>query len=226
MHFRWHFRYACQVLFYTSYQSIVTSVSCIMSIILKLLQTSRWKSPSSGLLLLPLFGLHLTHCLEQNMTWRNSQKFVFMSAYTGTSLTAAVILNVALLKSVRQKTRNLSIQQSFDSKFSKTIADCGYYGCLSYTINDRFKYCCIRIYQFPEKTNIKNREIDLLFTAIPCQVNAVLNSVIYLTRCSRMKSYYYRLFNVRADMRHLKDTVASLLNLAWDSNEEQHIDSI
>ena len=135
-------------------------------------------------------------------------------------------MNIALLKSVRQKTRNLSIQQSFDSKFSKTIADCGYYGCLSYTINDRFKYCCIRIYQFPEKTNIKNREIDLLFTAIPCQVNAILNSVVYLTRCSRMKSYYYKLFNVRAYKRNLKDTVASVLNMVLDSNKKQHIGSI
>ena len=32
-------------------------------------------------------------------------------------------------------------------------------------------------------------------TTISCQVNAVLNSVIYFSRSSRMKRYYYKLFN-------------------------------
>ena len=54
----------------------------------------------------------------------------------------------------------------------------------------------------------------------------MLNSVVYLTRRSRMKSYYYKLFNVGAYKRNLKDTVASVLNMVLDSNKKQHIGSI
>ena len=47
---------------------------------------------------------------------------IAMSAYTGKALTVECCLNVALLKTVRQKTKNLSIQKSFHSKFLETIA--------------------------------------------------------------------------------------------------------
>ena len=152
---------------------------------------------------------------------------IAMSAYTGTALTAAVILNAALLKSVKQKTKNSSIQQSFDSKLSKTIAlivgiMVACYTPLMIALN-------IAAYAFinsPDKIHIKNREIDLLFTVLPCQVNAILNSVIYLTRCGRMKRYYYRLFNSGTDKRHLKEAVGAVVNLALDSKEQQHIDFI
>ena len=78
----------------------------------------------------------------------------------------------------------------------------------------------------PEKIHIKNTEIDLLFTVLLCQVNAILNSVIYLTRCNRMKRYYHKLFNGGAAEKNLERAVASVVNLALNSNKQQHIDSI
>ena len=147
---------------------------------------------------------------------------------TRTAIVAAVILNIALLKSARQKTKNSSIKQSFDSKLLKTIVlivgiMVACYTQLMMTLN-------IAEYAFinsPGEIYIKkNREIKLLFKVLPCKVNAILNSVIYLTRCGRMKRYYYRLFNSGVDKRHLKEAVASVANLALDSNEQQHIHSI
>ena len=45
-----------------------------------------------------------------------------------------------------------------------------------------------------DKNFIRKRASDLLFIAILCQTNAVLNSVIYLSRSSRIKRYYYKLY--------------------------------
>ena len=43
--------------------------------------------------------------------------------------------------------------------------------------------------------SITQKGANFQWTTIPCQVYAVLNSVIYLNRSSRVKWYYYKLFN-------------------------------
>ena len=48
--------------------------------------------------------------------------YIALSAYSGTILALAIVLNVSLLRNVKQKTQNSSIQQTLDSSLAKTIA--------------------------------------------------------------------------------------------------------
>ena len=47
---------------------------------------------------------------------------IAMSAYTGIALTTSVGFNIALLKTVKQKTRNSPIPQALDLSLTKTIS--------------------------------------------------------------------------------------------------------
>ena len=52
-----------------------------------------------------------------------------------------------------------------------------------------------------EKKSIQRKGANVLRTMISPQINAVLNSVIYVARNSRMKRYYYRLLNCETEKR-------------------------
>ena len=55
-----------------------------------------------------------------------------------------------------------------------------------------------------DKQSILQKANDFLWALIPIQINAVLNSIIYFTRNSRMRNYYYKLFTGANEERHLK----------------------
>ena len=129
-----------------------------------------------------------------------------MSAYTGLMLAIGVVFNVALLKYVKQKTKNSAVQQALDSSLTKTVTlllaslvsaylplmitlaiiSCG----LIYSVGQTFMRASYRA---------------LFLTLILPQVNAILNSVIYFARNSRIKLYYYNLFNRGNERRHLTE---------------------
>ena len=62
-------------------------------------------------------------------------------------------------------------------------------------------------------------------TTMSCQVNAVLNSVIYFSRSSRMKRYYYKLFNCETVVKCFKRATCPELNVTI-SNEQRQIHSV
>ena len=45
---------------------------------------------------------------------------------------------------------------------------------------------------------------DFMWALMPCQINAILNSVIYFTKNSRMRRYYKNLFTCRNEKKTLK----------------------
>ena len=72
-----------------------------------------------------------------------------------------------------------------------------------------------------DKSFTRKRASDLLFTAIPCQLNAVLNSVICLSRSSHMKRYYYRLFNCHAFEKIFTRKVSPVPNVTLNVNKQK-----
>ena len=74
---------------------------------------------------------------------------------------------------------------------------------------------------FKDKSFTQKRGSDLLFTAIPCQTNSVLNSVIFLSRSSRMKRYYYKLFNCHAFEKIFTRKVSPVPNVTFNVNKQK-----
>ena len=99
------------------------------------------------------------------------------------------------IKKIKQKTQNSSKQEFIDSSLTKTIVTIIFSLIAAYLpLMINLNIAAYGFISFTDKSFIRKRASDLLFTAIPCQTNTVLNSVIYLSRSSRMKRYYYKLF--------------------------------
>ena len=86
----------------------------------------------------------------------------------------------------------------------------------------------IIVYEFinsTDKSFIQEKE-NVRLTMIPCQVNAILNSVIYFTRSSRMKRYYYKLFNCKTVGKCFKRAVSPVSNITQNPYELRQIQSV
>ena len=55
-----------------------------------------------------------------------------------------------------------------------------------------------------DKQFILQKANYFLWALIPIQMNAVLNSIIYVTRNSHMRNYYYKLFTCANEERNLE----------------------
>ena len=134
--------------------------------------------------------------------------YIALTVYIGILIAIGVVFNVALLKNVRQRTKHSSAQ-AFKSRLTKTIAIIAAILVISYLP---------LMITFATLALIEDRELKktiqgvFAWTLIPPQTNAVLNSVIYLTRNSRMRRYYYKLLNCESMKTHFQRTVSPVLN--------------
>ena len=115
--------------------------------------------------------------------------YIALCGYFAVSTVLGIAFNVALLRYVQRQRKNLSRHQVVDSHLTKTIVMIillmiTVYLPLLITLG-------IAAYGFVSSTekNFTRKRLNVHLATIPCQVNAILNSVIYLTRCSRMKRY-------------------------------------
>ena len=130
---------------------------------------------------------------------------IAMSAYAGASLATGVAFNIALLKKVKQKTKNSSITQVLDSSLTKTISIIMGIKVAAYLpFIIALNIAAYAFYNETDKHFILEAIRDLFLTLLPIQINAVLNSIVFFTRNSRIRRYYYKLFN----HRKLKSTVS------------------
>ena len=188
------------------YKRIVTNKSLIFTISLGILTSLIWAT---------LDALFRT----PDRTKELAITYIALSGYAGTVLGFTCILNVALLRNVQQKTRNSSIHQKLDSRLTKTIALILALMLLTYfpaiaTIN-------VAAYAFissTDKQSILQKANDFLWALIPIQINAVLNSIIYFTRNSRIRNCYYKLFTGANEERHLTSAVLLDQKNTLDSN--------
>ena len=174
------------------YKRIVTNKSLTVPITLVVLTSLTWA------ILDALFR-------AADSTKKLAITYIALSSYAGTVLGITGILNVVLLRNVKQKTRNSFIHQKLDSSLTKTITLILVLMVVTYfpaitTMN-------VAAYAFissSDKLFILQKGNDLLWALIPIQINAVLNSIIYFTRNSSMRNYYYKLFTDANEERHLK----------------------
>ena len=194
------------------YKRIVTNKSLTVAITLVVLTSLTWA------ILDALFR-------AADSTKKLAITYIALSSYAGTVLGITGILNVVLLRNVKQKTRNSFIHQKLDSSLTKTITLILVLMVVTYfpaitTMN-------VAAYAFISSTDkqfILQKANDFLLAQIPIQINVVLNSIIYFSRNSRMRNYYYRLFIAANEERHLKSAESSDQR-TLDSNIWEHLQS-
>ena len=143
--------------------------------------------------------------------------YIALSAYTGSMLAISTILKLALLKYVKITRKNSSIKQAQDARLTKTIAII--LAIVVVTYLPLIIALSIAAYSFINHTNTKFIQKignDFLWVLILCQSNAILNSVVYLVRNSRMRRYYYKLFQVNK-RREVRKCQPVVLNVRTDS---------
>ena len=145
--------------------------------------------------------LDAQHKTETQVT-KAAHFYIALSAYTGTTLVTGIVFNVALLRNVKQKTQHSSLQQALDARFTNTIAIIVFVMVAAYLpLLIAFSFAGYALNHPTEKKSIQRKGANVLRTMISPQINAVLNSVIYVARNSRMKRYYYRLLNCETEKR-------------------------
>ena len=157
-------------------------------------------------------GTFESFCKSRANFKRLANSYLVFSVYTASSLVVAVAFNLALLRNVKKQRKNLSRHEKVDSRLTKAIVMIillmvAVYLPLMITLN-------IVVHEFIsciDKKSIRKRSYNLLLTSIPCQVNAVLNSVIYFSRCRHLKEYYYKLLNSKAVRNFFKRTKSSVV---------------
>ena len=128
--------------------------------------------------------------------------YIALSAYTGTILATGVVFNVVLLRNVKKKTQHSSLQQALDARFTNTIAIIVFVMVTAYLpLLIAFSYAAYALNYPTDKKSIRKKGTQVLWTMISPQINAVLNSVIYVARNSRMKRYYYKLLKCETEKR-------------------------
>ena len=130
---------------------------------------------------------------------------IAMSAYTAISLATAVALNIVLLKEVKERANGLSIPQVLNSSLTKTISIITGIMVAAYLpFMVALNIAAYVFYNETDKHFILKTIIGLFLTLLPIQINAVLNSIIFFTRHSRMRRYYYK----KVSCRKMKSTVS------------------
>ena len=123
---------------------------------------------------------------------------IAISAYAGVSLATGVAFNRALLKKVKEKTNNSSIPQVLDSSLPKTISIIMGIKVAAYLpFMIALNIAAYAFYNETDKHFNPKAIWGLFLTLLPIQINAVLNSIIFFTRKSRIRCYYYKVFSCR-----------------------------
>ena len=190
------------------YKRIVTKWSLTFTIVWVILTSVTWATLDI------IFGVRLEIA-------KTAKNYFAMSAYTGTIVAIAVILYAALLRKIKQTTKNSSIPQGIDSSLTKTIAMIVAIELVTYfPVMVSLSVFAYELLNFTDKRYIQKPRIDLLWTVLPCQINAITSSVIYLAKNGPMKRYNSRLFNCGIDTRSFREVAHPNMSL---DGETKHV---
>ena len=186
---------------------IVTNKSLAVTIILAFLVSSMWPT-----------------LINKDLEITKVAKFsIALSAYTGALLAIGVILNIALLRHIKQISHNSSIHQTLDPTLTKTIAIILAAQVIAYIpVLIIFNIALYMLSTTTSNDVASKIGKTLLWKTILPQINAVTNLLIYFTRNSRMRHYYYRLFTCGCKNKDLEN--AYLQFFAWKVMDRQHLD--
>ena len=125
--------------------------------------------------------------------------FFILTACEGAVFVVGVSFNIAILINVKSQTKNSSAPHTaLNANLTKTISLI--VGIMLITYIPLIVHLSIIQYVFRNWTNLTSmiRVVkNLRWSMIPSQLNAILNSVIFITGSSCMKRYYYNLLNCR-----------------------------
>ena len=151
-----------------------------------------------------------------------AKTYIVLSAYAAAMLAIGIVFNVALLRNVKQKTQKSSVQQTLDSSLTKTIGlIIGVMVAAYLPVIIAGNIAAYAYISSADKFYIKKRGSALLWALMPSQFNAVLNSVIYLTRNSRMRRYYSKFFNCRTKENNMKQVDSPASNVSTDTRNSR-----
>ena len=151
-----------------------------------------------------------------------AKTYIALSAYAAAMLAIDIVFNVALLRNVKQKTQKSSVQQTLDSSLTKTIGlIIGVMVAAYLPVIIAGNIAAYAYISSADKFYIKKRGSALLWALMPSQFNAVLNSVIYLTRNSRMRRYYSKFFNCRTKENNMKQVDSPASNVSTDTRNSR-----
>ena len=186
---------------------IVTNKSLAVTIILAFLVSSMWPT-----------------LINKDLEITKVAKFsIALSAYTGALLAIGVILNLALLRHIKQISHNSSIHQTLDPTLTKTIAIILAAQVIAYIpVLIIFNIALYMLSTTTSNDVASKIGKTLLWKTILPQINAVANLLIYFTRNSRMRRYYYSLFTCGCKNKDLEN--AYLQFFAWKVMDRQHLD--
>ena len=144
---------------------------------------------------------------------KTAKLYFALSAYAGIVMVLVVGFNVALLKDVKQKRKNSSIranvnsskQQAINSTLSKTIAIIVAVMIAAYLpIMIILTVAAFILFNSADPHFLRKNSNDFMWALMPCQINAILNSVIFFTKNSRMRCYYKKLFTCKNEKTNIK----------------------
>ena len=144
---------------------------------------------------------------------KTAKLYFALSAYAGIVMVLVVGFNVALLKDVKQKRKNSSIranvnsskQQAINSTLSKTIAIIVAVMIAAYLpIMIILTVAAFILFNSADPHFLRKNSNDFMWALMPCQINAILNSVIFFTKNSRMRCYYKKLFTYKNEKTNIK----------------------
>ena len=156
---------------------IVTKTSLTITIIFSILFSITWTT---------MFTLLSTDLEKKNVP----KKHIAFTVYIGTLIPVGVVLNVALLINVQQKTKS-PVKEALNSSLTKAIALIVTTLLITYLLSVITLFAVIYVITNSTDNNLfKLIRNVLIWLLILPQINALLNSVIYLARNSRMRHYY------------------------------------
>ena len=154
--------------------------------------------------------ISFTWAVSTTLFYKNSVFFVFVACEVMIFI-LGVWFNVGILINVRSRTKNSTAQHTtLNSNLTRTISLIVAIMLISYV--PLLVHLSITQYATRNWTNFDSTikvVKNVRWTMIPSQLSAVLNSVIYVSRNSRMKRYYCNLLNCKNNEESQTENVSS-----------------
>ena len=179
-------------------RTIVTNKSVTIMVIIATLISTTWAL---------LVAFHYVKSDKRKI----SPIYITASSYIAIMIVITAILNVCLLRNVKQKIKTSALHQTLNVKLTKTIAIILATMVVLYSPVLILFVFAAYVTNFPDPRLMYKIARTRLWILILPQINAVANSVIYFAANNQMKRYYHKLFNCRHEEKDLKSPASLVL---------------
>ena len=153
--------------------------------------------------------------------------YIALATYCEVLMVINITINVGLLTNVKKQTEIFTARQSIGIRLTKTIAIIVVTFVAAYL--PTLVIINIIAYGAMNSTNIEFLQNMLLvhcWVLVPAQLNAVLNSVIYLARNSDIKKYYCNLFNCGKADKKVKNIACPAPDVRVNPQKQENLYSL